>query len=317
MDTRNQRTTDYQYNEERQPVRSAAQTGATTGARYANTANPAAARRGTQTSGAMQMSSSGMGTRTASAGTRAASMGMKTNSVAGTGGASSARNASASSSIDTKPRTAAQVRRDREARERAARMADAKSAKAASKLDVRLLVLSVMGLFVLGAMGWGICQHIKGINMRGELTTYEAVQSIKKIEDNSKNAGKSIDVEKLIQKVLDNVVFEAELNKLDDSVAEGMITIAEGTKLQFYAGNGIYADELIVMTARNEEDAKQNQENVKTHLAETKKAFQDYIPEEASKIDNAVSIRCGCYVIVCITSDYEKAEKTINAIIQE
>lgn len=200
---------------------------------------------------------------------------------------------------------------------RAVREANAKAVKASGKPDIRLLVISIMGIFVFGAMGWGICQHVKGINTKGELTTYEAVQSIKKIEDNTENAGKTIDVDKLIQKILDNVVFDAELNKLDDSVAEGMVEVAEGTKLQFYAGNGIYADELIIMTARNEEDAKKNQENVKIHLSETKKAFQDYIPEEAEKIDNAVSIRCGCYVIVCITSDYEKAEKTINAMIQE
>ena len=76
-------------------------------------------------------------------------------------------------------------------------------------------------------------------------------------------------------------------------------------------------DELIIMTAKNENDAKRNQESVKTHLLETKKAFQDYLPEEAKKIEKAVSIRCGCYVIVCVTADYETAEKTINAFIQD
>lgn len=192
-----------------------------------------------------------------------------------------------------------------------------KNVKASGKHDIRMLLVWGMGIFVLVTMGWGICQHVKGINTRGELVTYDAVQGLTKIEDNTKNVGKTIDTEKLIQKLLDNVVFDAELNRLDDSVAEGMLDTAEGTSLQFYAGNGIYADELIVMTAKNETDAKKNQENVKAHLSETKKAFQDYIPKEAEKIEHAVSVRCGCYVIVCVTSDYEKAEKTINAIIQE
>lgn len=219
--------------------------------------------------------------------------------------------------VGTMSRNTRQMGPDSAIRQKAASETNARAVKASGKPDIRLLLISLMGIFVLGAMGWGICQHVKGINTRGEMTTYEAVQGLKKIEDNTENAGKTIDVDKLIQKILDNVVFDAELNKLDESVAEGMVEITEGTKLQFYAGNGIYADELIVMTAKNEEDAKKNQENVKIHLSETKKAFQDYIPEEAGKIDNAVSIRCGCYVIVCITSDYEKAEKTIHAMIQE
>ena len=192
-----------------------------------------------------------------------------------------------------------------------------KKIKAAGKPDMRLLVISIMGIFMLAASGWGVTQMIKAVNTRGQMTTYEEVQSIKKIEDNSKNVGKTIDVDGLIEKVLNKVVFEAELNKLDDSVAEGMVETTEGTKLQLYVGNGTYADELLIMTAKSEKDAKENQENAKAHLTETRQAFQDYIPKEAEKIDKAVSIRCGCYVIVCVTADYETAEKTINAVIQE
>lgn len=192
-----------------------------------------------------------------------------------------------------------------------------KKMKAAGKPDMRLLVMSIMAIFMLAASGWGVTQMVKTVNTRGQMTTYEEVQSIKKIEDNSENAGKTIDVDGLIEKVLNKVVFEAELNKLDDSVAEGMVETTEGTKLQFYVGNGTYADELLIMTAKSEKDAKENQENAKAHLTETRQAFQDYIPKEAEKIDKAVSIRCGCYVIVCVTADYETAEKTINAVIQE
>jgi len=192
-----------------------------------------------------------------------------------------------------------------------------KKVKAAGKPDMRLLVVSIMGIFMLAASGWGVTQMVRMLNTRGQMATYEEVQSIKKIEDNSKNVGKTIDVDGLVEKILNKVVFDAELNKLDDSVAEGMVETTEGTKLQFYVGNGTYADELLIMTAKSEKDAKENQENAKAHLTETRQAFQDYIPKEAEKIDHAVSVRCGCYVIVCVTADYETAEKTINAVIQE
>ena len=188
-----------------------------------------------------------------------------------------------------------------------------KDLAAAIKPDFHMMLIVLMGVFVIFVMVWGVCQSIKTINN----TVGTPEPSILKVEDNTKNAGKTIDVDVLIQKVLDNVAFEAELNKLEDSVAEGMVETAEGTKLQIYMGNGTYADELLVMTARDEAAAKKNMEGANAHLEETKATFRDYRPEEAKKIEDAVSIRCGCYVIVCVTSDYETAEKTINSIIKE
>lgn len=184
---------------------------------------------------------------------------------------------------------------------------------AATKPDFHMLLIVLMGIFVIFVMVWGVCQSIKTINNAAKTPE----PSVLKVEDNTKNAGKTIDVDTLVQKVLDNVAFEAELNKLDDSVAEGMVETAEGTKLQIYMGNGTYADEFLVMTARDETAAKKNMDAANNHLEETKATFRDYRPEEAKKIEDAVSIRCGCYVIVCVTSDYETAEKTINSIIKE
>lgn len=188
--------------------------------------------------------------------------------------------------------------------------------KAFMKPDFHMLFIGVMGVFVVFVMGWGICQTVKAINTAGQITA-ETAPPVKKIEDNSKNAGKTIDVDELIQKVLDHVAFEVELNKLDDTVAEGMVETTEGTRLQIYMGNGTFADELLVMTAKSETDAKKNKEYATTHLEETKSAFRAYLPKEAEKIENAVSIRCGCYVIVCVTSDYETAEQTINSMIKD
>lgn len=264
----------------------------------------------------METRRQGQGSRVAGHPQRRASMGQRTAArdavrTANTGNAKAAKRSTGTRSTSAAGRKAGAAQRPGN------KPVAEKKVKAAGKPDIRLLVMSVMGIFMLAAGGWGVTQMVKTVNTKGQMTTYEEVQSIKKIEDNSGNAGKTIDVDGLIEKVLNKVVFEAELNKLDDSVAEGMVEATEGTKLQFYVGNGTYADELLIMTAKNEKDAKENQENAKAHLTETRQAFQDYIPKEAEKIDKAVSIRCGCYVIVCVTADYETAEKTINAVIQE
>lgn len=173
-----------------------------------------------------------------------------------------------------------------------------------------------MAVCVLFLAGWSVCQMIKNINSGAQVISLSG-QPNEVVEDNSQNEGKKIDVNKLAEKVLNNVSFDVELNKLSDSVAEGMISTTEGTSLQVYIGNGAYADELIIMTALNEEDAKTNQENVETHIREIRKQFNDYKPDQVKKIDNAVQIRSGCYVIVCVTSDADTAKKTIEAFMKQ
>ena len=53
------------------------------------------------------------------------------------------------------------------------------------------------------------------------------------------------------------------------------------------------------------------------HFEDMKKSFEDYLPNEAKKIDKAVIIRCGSYLIACVTSDYEKAKDVITKAIKE
>lgn len=179
----------------------------------------------------------------------------------------------------------------------------------------RLYACAVMALFVVFVVGWGICQLVRSIN-EGESEKMLVPQPGEQVVDNSANAGKTIDVDELINQVLDRVTFEAELNLLEDSVASGMIDTAEGTDLRIYMGNGTYSDELVVMTALNEKDAQQNQKNAENHLAEMQKQFSDYIPKEAKKIDNAVKVRCGSYVVLCVTNDTETAKKTIDTFLK-
>lgn len=181
---------------------------------------------------------------------------------------------------------------------------------------LRFYACAAMALFVAIASGWGICQLVRAINV-GEEQQEMMAQPGEQVEDNSANEGKTIDVDKLIERILDRVTFEAELNPLEESVASGMIDVAEGTDLQVYMGNGTYSDELVVMTASSESDAKQNQKSVENHLLEMKRQFEDYIPKEAKKIDSAVKVRCGCYVVVCITRDSDTAKKTIDAFFKD
>ena len=71
------------------------------------------------------------------------------------------------------------------------------------------------------------------------------------------------------------------------------------------------------MTGKSEKDARENKQHVRKHFEDMKKSFEDYLPNEAKKIDKAVIIRCGSYLIACVTSDYEKAKDVITKAIKE
>lgn len=176
------------------------------------------------------------------------------------------------------------------------------------KLAITVMFVMVVIIFVLGSI-----QLFRDIGKQSAADT----QNTERVSDNSKNAGKTLDVNALVQKVEKEVQFESKLEKLDDSVASGMVKTASGTGLQIYLGNGTYADELIVMTGKSEKDAKENQQNVKKHFEDMKKSFEDYLPKEANKIDKAVIIRCGSYIIACVTADYENAKDVITKAIKE
>ncbi len=181
------------------------------------------------------------------------------------------------------------------------------------RADCRVLMLSAMYLFVAFVMIWGTVQMVRNINTAGrEMDVREAKEA--SAENNSKN--KKIDTESLAKMLLKEISFEGDLKKLDDSVASGMLNHTEGTELQFYTGNGTHADEVVVMAAASEADAEKNQQYAQAYLTDKKASFQDYIPEEADKIDDAVCVRSGNCVIVCVTKDYAAAKKVIEGLME-
>lgn len=180
--------------------------------------------------------------------------------------------------------------------------------------NIRFFVLAGMAILMLVLMILCTVLSIRNAG-NGVQVIYPESQGEVSL-DNGENAGKEIDADALAKKILDSVAFDVALEKLDDSVAEGMIQTTDGTKLQIYMGNGTNADELVIMTAVSEKNAETNQEYVEEHLKEMKKQFELYIPEQVKKIDNAVKIRTGCYVVVCITSDTETAKRTIESFMK-
>lgn len=172
-------------------------------------------------------------------------------------------------------------------------------------------ILLILSVIVLAISVWAFIQNV-------HMTTGDIQQ--KSMNGTSASgakepaaAGDVLDTDVLAQTVLKEVSFDTKLAKADDTVTQSMVTAqSEDTKVSLYMGEGTCADELMILEAADEEHAKDEVATVQSHLGAMQQSFQDYLPKEAKKIDDAVILQKGKYIIACVTADAANAKKVIE-----
>ena len=169
-------------------------------------------------------------------------------------------------------------------------------------------------LFIIAAIiVWAAIQSVTGVNTPAPATGNNAVTTPVNTPGSTDSTQQSlqVDMDKLGKDILSKVKFETELQQIDKTVAEGLLKVSDGSKLQLYMGNGNYSDELILITAKDKKSAEADQETAVQYLKDMRKSFEAYIPEQAKKISDAFNMRSGCYVVVCVTNDIDTAKEVI------
>lgn len=175
--------------------------------------------------------------------------------------------------------------------------------------DKRWLGLSCMTVFILFIYVWGTVSVGRGARQNE--------QSAKPPEPMATASGAAVDIQKLTNQLLEEVKYETTLELIDSSLSRGMVDLAEDSVMELYMGEGTSADELLVIQSSSEANAKKDQAAVEKYLKEMKQSFEDYIPEQADKVGQAVIVRCGCYVLACVSSDAERAQEMIVEAFQQ
>lgn len=106
-----------------------------------------------------------------------------------------------------------------------------------------------------------------------------------------------------MDELMENVTFDCEMMPLQDSAVGAFFNVPEGTEAVVYMGNGAYADHAAVFEAEDASGAGEILTEMKAYTDDLKASFEDYIPQEAAKIDQAVVVQKGNCVVLCITSD--------------
>lgn len=178
--------------------------------------------------------------------------------------------------------------------------------------DKRWMGLSVFTVFLLFIFVWGTVSIGQGAS-RDTVKT----QTEKQPEPKVTASGAAVDIGALTERLLNEVEYETTLELMDSALSSGMVDIADSSVMELYMGEGTSADELLVIRSVSETEAKQDQSAVEKHLKEMKKSFENYLPEQADKVGQAVIVRCGCYVLACVSSDAKHAQDMIVEAFQQ
>ena len=121
-----------------------------------------------------------------------------------------------------------------------------------------------------------------------------------------------IDEHAFMEELLDTVSFDCQMSPLKEEALGAFFTLPEGTAAVVYMGSGAYADHAAVFEAADSAAAGEVLEEMEAYTADLKASFEDYIPEEAVKIDRAVLTQKGNCVVLCITADADGAKSFVD-----
>lgn len=122
----------------------------------------------------------------------------------------------------------------------------------------------------------------------------------------------SLDEAKLAGRLLSEVEFDCELYQVQEKKVANFIELEGAEKQIMYMGSGSFADSMGIFRLDSKKSAQAAMERVNSYLADLQDSFEDYIPEEAEKVQNAITVQKGRFVVFCITSDVEKAAAIIE-----
>lgn len=126
------------------------------------------------------------------------------------------------------------------------------------------------------------------------------------------NETADVDVKELSKQLTTQIKYEDELTEISEEDIENYIEMETDVEGIMYMSSGSTAEEVAVFTAPDSSTADKMKENVQVFLDDQKSSFEDYIPEEAKRVEDAVVFASDNYVVLCVSGDSNKATEIID-----
>lgn len=126
----------------------------------------------------------------------------------------------------------------------------------------------------------------------------------------------TIDTDAAAKAILDGVRFEDTLAQLDDEAVKYLYGFDDTVKGTVYVGSGATAEEIAVFEAASEEAGETLKADVEQHVADQIESYRNYVPAEVDRLEKAIIIREGKYVLLCVTDDTAAAESIMKEAVK-
>ena len=119
----------------------------------------------------------------------------------------------------------------------------------------------------------------------------------------------SINYDAVLYHLLNDVTFDTELLDTGDLAYIYFPEIPQGSTVRQFIGSGYFADELVAISVSDASSVEKVRNSLQSHVSQIRNQFQNYIPDEVKKIDEAIIWESGTYLFLIITKDTETAEQ--------
>ena len=126
---------------------------------------------------------------------------------------------------------------------------------------------------------------------------------------------RDIDINTMAEKLVSGIEYDDELSLMEDylfAYLYGDVTIEDVDSFVIYISSGATAEEVACFKAIDESAAQSIETGLKSHIEDQIESFTDYVPAEVKRLEDAVLVREGQYVILSVSGSPEEAKKIIN-----
>lgn len=117
----------------------------------------------------------------------------------------------------------------------------------------------------------------------------------------------------LTARLKDEITYTDQLDTMDPDLMSYLypdIDTADVSEQIIYVSSGSTAEEIAAFQAVDEDAAKRIEEALKARVDAQKESFTDYVAEEVKRLEDAVIVRNGTFVVLSVSGDPDTA-KTI------
>ena len=133
-------------------------------------------------------------------------------------------------------------------------------------------------------------------------------------DDNGSGEGnkKEVTAAELAEALATQIAYTGKIEKLDDDDVQYYIDLEDGVTGIVYEVAGVSSEQVAVFTVPNADAAQKTIEYLEELLADQKDQNAAYDSKVVSRIENAVLVQKGNYVILSVSDDSAKAKQIIK-----